>query len=159
MKKMKIENDTYREVIIDDTFTVPGGPTFKVKQIKAMKWAKTGDFYADALTLQKRDHAALAWLIRDYGQTLQIPGKTADWIRKVIHLSLSEWGELSCKMNPSAFSQAAKRNSTIDRYAAFILLNLPSDYLTGNRRGRIMIENSRKVADESLPVDVQLEVA
>ncbi len=159
MKKMKIGNDTYVEVQMDDMFTVPGGPTFKVKKIKAMKCLKTGDFYVDALTLQKRDHAALAWLIRDYSHTLQVPGKTADWIRKVIHLSLSEWANLSCGMNPSAFSQAAKRNSIIDRYAAFVLINLASDYLTGNKKGRLMIENSKKVVDESLPVEVALEVA
>jgi hypothetical protein len=159
MKEMKVGNNLYRETLMDIVFNVPGGPTLKIKNVKSMRCFESGDYYIDALTLQKRDQAILAWMIKYYTPHLQIPGKAAEWIRKLIHLPLNEWAELSCGLSQSTFSQAAKRNSMIDRYAGFVLLKLAGDYLTGSKSGRILIENTKKSEGESFSSEFELEVA
>lgn len=144
MKCMECGKSDYRSQTISDEVELDGGPTVKVKALSALVCPKCGDVTMDAATSARRTQLVLAALVRVYGGSFQIPGKVAKWMRSAIDLSAVELAK-EAGVDPSAFSQAAQRNSIIDRYAAFVLLCRAADYISGSKRGRDLLKATHEL--------------
>ncbi len=145
MKCMGCEKAEYVSRKITDTIELDGGPTVKVKKLAALVCPKCEDVLMDAAASARRTQLILAALIHFYGGSLQIPGKVAKWMRNAIDLSAAEWAKETGGLDPSAFSQAAQRNSVIDRYAAFVLLCRVSDYISGSKSGGALLKSTHEL--------------
>ena len=145
MKCMGCGKANYVQKQITDEVDLDGGPQVKIKGVNALVCPQCGDILMDAATSARRTQSVLAALIQEYSPSLQIPGKVAKWIRKSIDLSATQWAEQAGGIDPSAFSQAAQRNSTIDRYAAFVLLARASDFLSGTHRAGELIQATHEL--------------
>ena len=113
--------------------TVPVGAdrSVEVAGIEAFVCPNCGNQSMSLSEIQKRDRQVLSLLARTYHDKLsELPGSVAAWMRKAIGLSLTEWAK-AAHVDPSCFTQAAKRNTMIDQYATLILVLKTIDYLTG----------------------------
>lgn len=142
MREVKIGDQVYREKQITDEVQIPGGPLLRISGVTVLINDETGEELMDALSGRKRDQKIIQYLLERYGNQ-KVPGKVADFWRKLISLKLSEWAELS-DVDASALSHAATRNSLVDRFACYVLRQLSIDFLTGSNQGRKTVEEAKK---------------
>lgn len=144
MKCLECGKTNYVQDHITDEIQIDGGPTLRIKGIDAQVCPKCGDVLMDAVSSAKRTQAALAALVQHYSSNFEIPGKVAKWMRKSIDLSATDWAT-AASMDASSFSQAAQRNSTVDRYAALILLARTADFVSGSKRAEQLIQRTHEL--------------
>lgn len=153
MKCLKCKKTNYVTKKIEDSVELDGGPTVVVSGIQCLVCPKCGDVLMDASTSAKRTQLVLAALVQAYSENLQIPGRVAKWMRKAINLSATEWAKEAGGIDPSAFSQAAIRNTSVDRYSSLILLCKTVAFISGSPKAEHLIQETHQVAsliDEKL---------
>ena len=130
---------------INEAVEIPGAPTFEVKGVQVLECSNCHDVLIDTAAAEERTKLILRTLVQYYGpRQFEVPGKVAQWMRNAIGLSQNELANEVEGIDPSAFGHAAARNSPIDHYAAFVLIYLSADFVTGGTDGRKLIEKTKK---------------
>lgn len=140
-KKGRMVTKTTSEMIELD-----GAPSFEIEGVQVLECNQCYDVQIDSVTARERTKKILAKLIQYYSPRMtELPGKVVYWMRHAIKLSQTELADEVGGIDPSTFAHASARNTFIDQYAAFVLLSLCADFVTGKSEGRKLIEKTKKV--------------
>ncbi len=134
------------EKMVSEKVELEGAPGFQIDGLQVLECDKCHDILVDSVTARERTKKILRKLIQYYSPRMtKVPGKVAHWMRHALGLSQSELASAVGGIDPSTFAHAAARNSTIDHYAAFVLLSLCADFVTEGSEGRKLIDKTKKV--------------
>src|SRR5690606_35528215 len=133
-----------------ETVEIDGAPTFEIEGVTRLECDSCHDTVIDMVNARAGTKKILAKLIQYYGPRMdEVPGKVVYWMRHAMDLSQTELAEEVSGMDPSTLAHATTRNTKIDKYAAFVLLSLAADFVTGKKAGRELIEKT-KIVDSIL---------
>lgn len=150
MKCSNCNKGEMKKVVKDYVLLIPNGPSMTLKKIEQLECAKCGESYVTAITSSLIDKMALSKLVTEFMPfDKSMPASIAKWVRKIIGLSNNKLAEMT-GMDPSAFTQAEKRNSDIDSMAKFFLLIKSIDYVCGSNLGSTALEALQKQLRESV---------
>ena len=131
---------------VSETVEIDGAPTFEIEGIQSLECNHCHDVLVDSVNARARTKKILAKLIQYYSpRKTEIPGKVVYWMRHALGMSQTELANEVGGIDPSTFAHASARNTFIDQYAAFVLLSLCADFVTGKTDGRKLIEKTKKV--------------
>lgn len=134
------------EKLISERIEIEGAPTFEIEDLKVLECEQCRDILVDSVNARARTKKTLRKLIEYYSPRMtEVPGKVTYWMRHAIGLSQVELADEVGGLSPSTFAHAATRNTFIDQYAAFVLLSLCADFVTGGIEGRALIEKTKSV--------------
>ncbi len=131
---------------VSETIELDGAPTFEIEGVETLECDTCHDIQVDSVNARSRTKKILAKLIQYYSPRMtEVPGKVVYWMRHAIGLSQTDLAEEVGGIDPSTFAHASARNTLIDQYAAFVLLSLCADFVTGKTEGHKLIEKTKKV--------------
>ncbi len=150
MKCTNCKEAEMKKVTKDYVLLIPNGPSLTLKKIDQLECPKCGESYVTAITSSLIDKMALSKVVTEFMPfSKPMSASVAKWIRKIIGLSSNKLAEMA-QMDPSAFSQAEKRNSDIDSMAKFFLIIKSIDYVCGSNLGSTALEGLQQQLKESV---------
>ena len=129
-----------------ETVEIDGAPTFEIDGVQTLVCDHCNDVLVDSVSAKERTKKILVKLIQYYSpRKTELPGKVVYWMRHALGLSQTDLAHEVGGIDPSSFAHASSRNTFIDQYAAFVLLSLCADFVTGRSDGRKLIEKTKKI--------------
>ncbi len=126
--------------IVPQYLHIEGAPEFKVERFSVGICTSCESEVMSLSDSVKLDKLFLEQLIQYYSKKpWDVPGKAASWMRKVINMTARDLAGLA-KVEESTLSHTFKKNTTLDRFAATILIIKSRDFLNGNAAGNEIIK-------------------